>query len=95
MATIGSLTDRDLAGTITDTAHSVGDKVRDRIDSAGNRLGDLTSKAQERVIDARDRVQHVAGDLQKNSRTMVKENPILAVAIGVGVGFILGRVLFR
>lgn len=106
MATIGSLTDRDLPAAITDTAHSVGDKVRDRIDGVGSKLSDLTSKAQSGVMDAKDRIQHtamdakdrVAGaatDFQKNSRQMVKENPIMAVAIGVGVGFLLGRVLFR
>lgn len=106
MATIGSLTDRDLPSTITDTAHSVGDKVRDRIDGVGSRLSDLTAKAQTTAIDAKERIQstasdakdrvtEAASDLRKNSRMMVKENPIMAVAIGVGVGFILGRVLFR
>lgn len=95
-------TDRDISNTITEAAHTVGDKVRDRIDGAGNRLGDLASKAQhgvmdakERVMGAKSRVQDVAGDFTKNTRVMVKDNPILAVAIGVGVGFILGRVLFR
>ena len=88
-------TERDLSNTITDTAHAVGDKVRDRIDTVGSRLGDLASRAQTGVSDARERVMQTAGDFSKNSRVMVRDNPIMAVAIGVGVGFLLGRVLFR
>lgn len=97
MATLsnGTFGDRDLSNTISDTAHTVGDKVRDRIDTVGTRLGDLASRAQSGVTDARERVMSTAGDLSKNSRTMVRDNPLMAVAIGVGVGFILGRVLFR
>lgn len=95
MATIGTFTDRDLGATISDKAQHVGDKVRDRIDGAGARLGDLTTRVQDRVMDAKDRVSTMASDLQKNSRQVVKQNPIAAVAIGVGIGFLLGRILFR
>ena len=91
----GSFLDRDLSSSISETANTVGDKVRDRIDGVGDRLGNLADKAQHGVMDAKTRVQGAATDFQKNSRQMVKDNPMAAVAIGVGVGFILGRILFR
>jgi ElaB/YqjD/DUF883 family membrane-anchored ribosome-binding protein len=94
MANIGSF-DNDLSSTISSTAANLGDKARDTIDGMGSKVSSYASKAQHGVMDAKDRVQRTAGELSRNSRQAVKDHPLAAVAIGMGIGFILGRVLFR
>jgi ElaB/YqjD/DUF883 family membrane-anchored ribosome-binding protein len=94
MASIGSF-DNDLSSTVSNTASNLGDKARDAIDTAGSKVSSYASKAQAGVMDAKDRATRAADDLSRTSRQAVKDHPLAAVAIGVGIGFILGRVLFR
>lgn len=94
MATIGSF-DNDFAGTVQNTANTLGDKARDTIDNVGSKVSGYVSRAQSSAMHAKDVVTDKYGDLSKQSRQAVKDNPLAAVAIGIGIGFILGRVLFR
>jgi ElaB/YqjD/DUF883 family membrane-anchored ribosome-binding protein len=77
--------------------------VRDSVDRASEYAQDLTVRAGERIGDLTDRAGHRiadwtgkppeawAGDL----RQFVEHSPVKALAIAIGVGYVLGRMMHR
>lgn len=101
MASIGSF-DNDFGSTVSnagsavgDKAANIGDRARDVADNLGQKASQYASRAQQGVMHAKDVVTERYGDLSRQSRQAVRDNPLAAVAIGIGIGFILGRILFR
>jgi ElaB/YqjD/DUF883 family membrane-anchored ribosome-binding protein len=82
---------------ITDTANRVDDKVdsikeavKGLVDQGAQRVDALKNKAFE----AKDQVIDRGGDMLDNLTSIIKANPIKAVAIAFGAGYI-GMRLFR
>ena len=77
------------------------DFVEDKIDQTKEVLGDSYTKAREQFDDVSDdvrkgvktaarRIEKDYGDVWSDALRYVKENPGTAVAISLGVGFLLG-----
>jgi ElaB/YqjD/DUF883 family membrane-anchored ribosome-binding protein len=86
--------------------HGVAERVREKLDTAAttvsSKAGDLAHKAGDMAARAKDsaretasRVQERAMDAGRSSRQMVVDNPIRSMAIGLGVGVVLGFFLSR
>jgi ElaB/YqjD/DUF883 family membrane-anchored ribosome-binding protein len=65
-----------------ETAHSVADDVTDFAD-------DLSRKASKQFA----RAQDMAGDVYDNAHAAVRRDPITALAIALGIGFLFGVVV--
>ena len=65
-----------------ETARSVADDVTDFAD-------DLSRKASKQFA----RAQDVAGDVYDNAHAAVRRNPVTALAIALGIGFLFGVVV--
>ena len=67
--------------TIQDSAEDVRDDVQDIGDSVGDMATRQFERAQDTVMDA-----------LRETESAVKRNPLTAVGIGLGIGFLLGLV---
>ncbi len=65
-----------------ETAKSVGENVTDFAD-------DLSRKASKQFA----RAQDVAGDVYDNAHAAVRRDPVIALAIALGIGFLFGIVV--
>jgi ElaB/YqjD/DUF883 family membrane-anchored ribosome-binding protein len=68
--------------TVVGSAHEAIDKVADATHQAADALGD---KGQQ--------FKHVEEQLLEDYREYVRENPVLSLAIALGSGFLLSRLL--
>ncbi len=66
---------------------------------AGERMEEIRARAEETLGNARERLRNVGEGIEERARTAarstdtyVRENPWTAVAIAVGVGYLLGLV---
>ena len=95
---------RDVAGNVADKARdvagNVADTARDWASGAVNAVKDssVVNKAEECVSDAweagsRFVQEHHIKDLAEDVAGVIRRNPIPALLIGVGVGFLIGRSL--
>jgi ElaB/YqjD/DUF883 family membrane-anchored ribosome-binding protein len=95
---------RDVAGTVADkacdAAGNVADTARDWASGAVNAVKDsgVVNKAEEYVSEAwetgsRYVHEHNIKDMADDVAGVIRRNPIPALLIGVGVGFLLGRSL--
>ncbi len=71
----------DLAGEVSKTA--------------ADRVGGITSQASEWVHDKAGLLKETASDSRVAVITLVRRNPVAAVAIAAGVGLLLGLVIRR
>jgi len=65
--------------------------VRNLVDDAKERGGEIRSKA----IDVKDAVVENGGEVFNRANAFIKENPIVAVAAAIGIGYIVVRMLRR
>jgi len=64
-------------------------------DDAEHADADLADEAADRVAELKDEVVHaVEARLEALSKT-IQKHPLLAVGIGVGIGYVLARLLRR
>lgn len=74
-------------GALDSKLDTLKDSVRNLVDAGGERAGQIKSKA----IDAKDSVLE-NGDLAiKKVSALIKEHPIAAVGIAIGIGYIAMR----
>ena len=63
------------------------------------RLGDVSGRAGDVVRDANDQIEHLTGrshdDWASDLRRYVRTHPLQAVAITIGVGYLLGKMMPR
>jgi ElaB/YqjD/DUF883 family membrane-anchored ribosome-binding protein len=59
--------------------------------AAGETVGEYHEKAEQVWDDARDRVRTFKQDAEQ----YVRENPIMAVFSALGIGFVLGLIIYR
>ncbi len=72
-----------ISGAIASAAHGIGDKV-----------GELASQAQH-AASADGRARQAAAALTRRSRRAVADRPLTALALGAGVGLLIGWAVFR
>jgi ElaB/YqjD/DUF883 family membrane-anchored ribosome-binding protein len=73
---------------VADLAGEVGKTAKDHV-------GDLKSHASDWVHDKADLLKEQASDSQAAMITLVRRNPVKAVAIAAGAGLLLGLLLSR
>lgn len=83
----------DYTSKISDNGTS--DRMRDTLDHASHKVGDLARTAGERLGDAASSVRDRMTSTGRSARGLVVENPIRSMAIGLGVGVVLGMLLAR
>lgn len=83
------------------TASDVGGKIDERIDSIKDSVRGLVDNTQQRAADIKKRALGVKNDAMSRGHAvldrtsdLIKENPLKAVAIAFGVGYI-GMRIFR
>ncbi|HTV85543.1 MAG TPA: hypothetical protein VME63_09055 [Dyella sp.] len=79
------------ADHVEDSLHRVTDKAA----SAANRTTDKVAQATERGRAAYDHAKDRADEWLDDVRDYVREKPVQAVAIALGAGWLLGRILRR
>ena len=65
--------------------------VRNLVDAGKERGGEIRSKAS----DVKDAVVENGGEVLDRANAFIKENPIVAVAAAIGIGYIVIRMLRR
>ncbi len=68
---------------------SLKESIRNLVDAGGERAGQIKSKA----IDVKDSVVENSGVAIKKVSSLIKEHPIAAIGIALGVGYIAMRML--
>jgi ElaB/YqjD/DUF883 family membrane-anchored ribosome-binding protein len=61
-------------------------EVREKVKDLGDSVGHMASRQYERA-------QDVATDAIQETGDAIQRNPLAAIGIGIGVGFLLGRFL--
>ena len=69
----------------------IGQTAEDLKSAAGETLGEYREKAEQVWDDARDRVRTFKQDAEQ----YVREKPTLTVFSALGIGFVLGLIIYR
>jgi ElaB/YqjD/DUF883 family membrane-anchored ribosome-binding protein len=80
-------TDR-IASKATDAITAVKTSVHDTVNSAADRANTATQWTSERI----DAVRRAPADALETGAEYIRANPYTAVAIALGVGYVIGRV---
>jgi len=87
---------RRVAGDAQDMASRAGSYAQERAQEMAERAGTYVS---QRAREVNDQVQRLTGrpteSWMKDARRFVQNHPLQAVAITVGLGFVLGKILAR
>jgi ElaB/YqjD/DUF883 family membrane-anchored ribosome-binding protein len=78
---------RDLAGDIRDRAENLGERAKHMADDVRHRAERLADDARERFDEVTDRAEDFLGE--GGVVTRIRENPLPALAIGFGIGYLL------
>ena len=62
------------------------DELRDNVANVASSVGDMASHQYEQTYD-------VAIDAVEETGQIIRRNPLASVGVGLGVGFLLGRIL--
>jgi len=76
-------------GTMDGKIDSLKSSMRNIVDAGGERAGQIKDKA----IDVKDAFVKNGGKALKTSGDWIKENPFIAIGIGIGVGYLVVRML--
>ena len=82
-----------VAGTVEEAAKSAGDKaasMASSVSDAAGRMVDTFEEAAPVLRDARESVVEMGSDLDAAIRKAVKDQPLLSLAVVVGLGLVLG-----
>ena len=82
---------RESKNTSVDTAHEVIADAADRLIDASERISVLARQLSGRAADAYGRARVTAREVDSNLQPFIKDRPYVALAIAVGVGFLLAR----
>jgi len=74
-----------------DTAHEVISDAADRLVDASERVSLIARQLSDRAADAYGKARVTAREVDSNLQPFIKERPYVALAIAVGVGFLLAR----
>jgi len=77
---------------------SMGDTAARAASSMQNRLNRVSERAQDYVSDAGDQLSQIRGSMgpyMEQARRFVQDRPLQAIALTIGLGFVLGKLLGR
>ncbi len=74
-----------------DTAHEVISDAADKLVDASERISVVARQLSGRAIDAYGRARVTAREVDSNLQPFIQERPYVALALAVGVGFLLAR----
>jgi hypothetical protein len=77
---------------VAEFAGEAGNRVREYAEEAGDAAKKAAHKVEGWAEDAYDATAHAAGDFGREVTAFVKKYPIPALAVGFGLGMLLGRV---
>ncbi|WP_111413052.1 DUF3618 domain-containing protein [Billgrantia lactosivorans] len=91
----GSMKERaqHMGSQVRDRAHHVSDQVRDRAQHMSGQVRDRTSRLRERQSASLQGVSHRARDAGAQTSHFVQDHPLVAGALGVAMGAVLGSLL--
>lgn len=79
------------ADQVEDSLHRATDKVADAATRASEKAGEYRQRGRDGYDDAKER----ADEWLEVARDYVREKPVQSVAIALGVGWLIGRILRR
>ena len=77
---------------------AVGDTAARAASSMQHRLNRVSERAQDLASDAGDQLSHVRGSMgpyMEQARRFVQARPLQAIALTIGLGFVLGKLIGR
>jgi ElaB/YqjD/DUF883 family membrane-anchored ribosome-binding protein len=80
---------RDIGNAVDEGVNRLKSGAHEAMDKAAN----ATSQAAEALSEKGEQLQNLEQHLVKNCRGYVHDNPVTSLAIAVGVGFLLSRLL--
>jgi ElaB/YqjD/DUF883 family membrane-anchored ribosome-binding protein len=90
---------REAAGMVGDYARNAARTVTDAATRATERVGGMAGEAVGAARDYAGEAFDISKGAAENAHTQVttwvRRNPITALAVGVGIGFVIGRGIFR
>ncbi|NIC04918.1 DUF3618 domain-containing protein [Billgrantia bachuensis] len=81
---------QQMAGSVKDRAQHASEKVRERAQHMGGQMRDRTSHLRDRQQSAMQSVTHRARDAGAQTSHFVQDHPLVAGALGVAMGAVLG-----
>jgi ElaB/YqjD/DUF883 family membrane-anchored ribosome-binding protein len=84
-----------MGNRIEETANALGDRISSTISGAGERVARAASGASDRVSSAASSAKDRGGALIDSLGTMMKQHPFATIAIGLGVGFVVAKLMAR
>jgi ElaB/YqjD/DUF883 family membrane-anchored ribosome-binding protein len=76
----------------TEQAGELAQRAREAVEPAGGRIADLAARADERVADLTGRP---VGAWLGEVRALVRDHPLPAIALTLGLGYVVGKILRR
>jgi uncharacterized protein YjbJ (UPF0337 family) len=64
-------------------------------ETVGSMTGDTTTEMRGKMREVAGQAQHAMGDAMKGVRDFASDQPIMAVALAAGIGFIAGMLVAR
>ena len=86
---------KQVEGLASDAGAEMIDDVKSRLASFGSSVDDLIAGAGARGREAVDAVGEMGGNVVDNVEDAVRERPLTALAIAVGLGFVLSSTMRR
>ena len=81
---------QQMAGQVRDRAQHVSDQMRERAQHMGGQVRDRTSRLRDRQHSAMQSASHRARDAGAQTSHFVQDHPLVAGALGVAMGAVLG-----
>ena len=79
----------------TTTTSELKDKISSRVQTMLDGASEKLSGAKARVTSAASSARSTAGEKVESVGDLMHRHPIATIAIGLGVGYILGRIMAR
>ena len=90
MATVGSGIDKP-GNSLENQGHEIGERIQSALDDAQTRLSD----AGQRLSRSAARAREMATQRIDSLGELMQRHPVATIAVGLGVGFVLGRLMAR
>ena len=77
---------------------AIGDTAARAASSMQHKLNRVSERAQDYVSDAGDQLSQIRGSMgpyMEQARRFVQDRPLQAIALTIGLGFVLGKLLGR
>ena len=77
--------------SLEETSHQIGERIQGALEDAQTRL----TEAGQKLSRATSRAKDLASDRAESLATLMSEHPVATIAVGLGVGFLIGRLMAR